>query len=166
MNSKNKQSAILNVGMLIRHFRLKRGMSQRQLGMACGFDEKTADVRIAQYESGSRFPKDKILNLLAQALQIPPKALTVAHFPNEDAVLYKLFAFEELYGVKVQLHDKQLLLQLDNAPPHVADSLWVRLSAWQRLAELRDDGRISPEEYEAAKHLLPQQIFSASQSVS
>lgn len=41
----------------IHFFRTMRGMTQKYLGMALGFPEKSADVRLAQYENGSRTPK-------------------------------------------------------------------------------------------------------------
>ena len=41
----------------IHFFRLMRGMTQKYLGTAIGFPEKSADVRLAQYETGTRKPK-------------------------------------------------------------------------------------------------------------
>lgn len=46
------------IGERIHFFRTLRGMTQKYLGVRLGFDEKSADVRIAQYESGTRSPKD------------------------------------------------------------------------------------------------------------
>ena len=45
------------IGERIRFFRILRGMTQKHLGMTVGFPEKSADVRLAQYENGSRSPK-------------------------------------------------------------------------------------------------------------
>ena len=42
------------IGERIHFFRTLRGMTQKYLGMALGFPEKSADVRLAQYETGSR----------------------------------------------------------------------------------------------------------------
>ena len=42
------------IGERIHFFRTLRGMTQKYLGMALGFPEKSADVRLAQYENGSR----------------------------------------------------------------------------------------------------------------
>ena len=39
------------VGDRIKRVRNFRGMTMKELGMAVGFDEKSADVRIAQYEN-------------------------------------------------------------------------------------------------------------------
>ena len=44
------------IGERIRFFRNLRGMTQKYLGTVVGFPEKTADIRMAQYESGSRTP--------------------------------------------------------------------------------------------------------------
>lgn len=41
------------IGERIRFIRNLRGMTQKWLGQAVGFPPKTADVRMAQYESGS-----------------------------------------------------------------------------------------------------------------
>ena len=41
----------------IHFFRTMRGMTQKYLCMALGFPEKSADVRLAQYETGTRTPK-------------------------------------------------------------------------------------------------------------
>lgn len=52
------------IGDKIHRIRDFRGMTQKQLGMAVGFDEKSADVRIAQYESGTRTPKQALVESL------------------------------------------------------------------------------------------------------
>ena len=43
---------LLNTGKRIRRYRILCGMTQKALGIAVGFPQETADVRIAQYESG------------------------------------------------------------------------------------------------------------------
>ena len=45
------------IGERIHFFRNKCGLTQKQLGKLLGFPEKSADVRLAQYETGSRTPK-------------------------------------------------------------------------------------------------------------
>ena len=48
------------IGERIHHFRLLRGFTQKYLGQQLGFSESQADVRIAQYEKGSRSPKQNL----------------------------------------------------------------------------------------------------------
>ena len=56
------------IGERIRFFRNLCGMTQKYLGQVVGFPEKTADIRMAQYESGSRTPKADLTNKLAEVL--------------------------------------------------------------------------------------------------
>ena len=42
------------IGERIRFFRNKMGVTQKYLGQVVGFPERSADVRMAQYETGSR----------------------------------------------------------------------------------------------------------------
>lgn len=58
------------IGERIRFFRNLKGMTQKYLGMQVGFQEKTADIRMAQYESGSRTPKADLTNNLANVFGI------------------------------------------------------------------------------------------------
>ena len=58
------------IGERIHFFRLLRGMTQKYLGMALGFPEKSADVRLAQYETGSRTPKADLTAALAEILDV------------------------------------------------------------------------------------------------
>ncbi len=57
------------IGERIHFFRLLRGMTQKYLGMALGFPEKSADVRLAQYETRSRTPKADLTAAFAQVLE-------------------------------------------------------------------------------------------------
>ena len=63
------------IGERIRFFRNLRGMTQKYLGMQVGFPEKTADIRMAQYESGSRTPKVDLTNSLAEVFGVSTSAL-------------------------------------------------------------------------------------------
>lgn len=53
---------MITVGRKIRYLRQQHHMTQKELGLALGFSQSTADIRIAQYESGSRAPKVHILH--------------------------------------------------------------------------------------------------------
>lgn len=79
------------IGERIRYFRNKRGMTQKYLGKAVGFPEKSADVRLAQYESGTRSPKSELTKTLAEVLDVSPLALSV---PG-----YRLLCWPDAYAV-------------------------------------------------------------------
>ena len=52
----------MTVGEKIKKIRTFRGMTQKELGLAVGFEEKGADNRIAQYETNYRVPKRELLD--------------------------------------------------------------------------------------------------------
>lgn len=62
----------MTVGEKIKFIRNFRGMTQKELGVGIGFDEKGADNRIAQYETNYRVPKKDTLLQIAKVLDVNP----------------------------------------------------------------------------------------------
>lgn len=91
---------LLNMGKRIRHFRILRGMTQKALGIAVGFPQDSADVRIAQYESGARTPKQNLLCQMAKALGVSPSKLAVPRIKNSDELRCLLIVLEDECGIK------------------------------------------------------------------
>ena len=89
------------IGERIHFFRTMRGMTQKYLGMALGFPEKSADVRLAQYENGSRTPKADVTAALAKVLDVSPKALDVPDIDSYTGLMHTLFTLEDRYGLEV-----------------------------------------------------------------
>ena len=92
---------LLNTGKRIRHFRILRGMTQKALGVAVGFPQDSADVRIAQYESGARTPKHSLICSLAQALNVSPLELAVPRIKSSEELCCLLVALENECGIKL-----------------------------------------------------------------
>ena len=72
----------MTVGDRLKRFRKRKNLTQKQLGLAAGFDKLGADVRIAQYESGTRRPKGKYVERLAAIVGVQPSALEVPDINN------------------------------------------------------------------------------------
>lgn len=53
-------------------------MTQKELGLAIGFNERTADVRMAQFESGTRVHKEAIVIKITDVLKVNPDYLMEA----------------------------------------------------------------------------------------
>ena len=68
---------MITFGKKLKHLRQKNHLTQKELGIAMGFPENFADVRIAQYESDVRTPKEDLLKLFASTLGVPMEILTV-----------------------------------------------------------------------------------------
>ena len=61
------------MGELIRRLRERRGMTQRELAQAAGIGESA----LRSYELGVRYPKERYLAPLAQALGVRPEVFEV-----------------------------------------------------------------------------------------
>jgi len=68
---------MITFGRKLKYLRQKNHLTQKELGIALGFPEDSADVRIAQYESDTRKPRDEILSKIAKILCVPIDILTV-----------------------------------------------------------------------------------------
>ena len=100
------------IGERIRFFRNLRGMTQKYLGQVVGFPEKTADIRMAQYESGSRTPKAELTESLASALGVSPLALSVPDIDSYLGLMHTLFTLEDRYGLTVETGETGVSLVL------------------------------------------------------
>ena len=60
----------MTLGERIKRIRTFRGLTQRELGLKLGYEERNADVRVAQYESGYRVPKKDTLMEIARILNV------------------------------------------------------------------------------------------------
>ena len=87
----------MSVGEKIKRIRNFRGLTQKELGNLIGFNDSTADVRIAQYESGMRTPKIDILSKIADILDVNIDSLREPCSYSEEDVMLMLFELEEHY---------------------------------------------------------------------
>ena len=142
------------IGERIRFIRNLRGMTQKWLGIAVGFSEKTADIRMAQYESGTRTPKEDLVKTLSGVLEVSPLALSVPDIDSEQGLMHTLFVLEDLYGLKVDTVDGEVRLHLENGKA-ASVSLSEMLSAWAEQAEKYKNGEITKEEYDQWRYNYP-----------
>ena len=144
------------IGERIHFFRLLRGMTQKYLGMSLGFPEKSADVRLAQYETGSRTPKADLTAALAEVLDVSPHALSVPDIDSYVGLMHTLFTLEDNYGLKVTEQDGELSLQVDFRKNKDAARLHEMLCSWQQAAAKLEAGEIFHEEYDRWRYQYPE----------
>ena len=143
------------IGERIHFFRTLRGMTQKYLGMALGFPEKSADVRLAQYENGSRTPKADVTAALAQALDVSPKALDVPDIDSYTGLMHTLFTLEDRYGLHIDEADGEVCLKVDVRKSKDAAQLHEMLCAWRQAAALLKADEITKEEYDRWRYYYP-----------
>ena len=148
------------IGERIRYIRNLRGMTQKYLGMLIGFDENAADVRIAQYESGARTPKENMVATIANALEVRPQALALPDIDSYTGLAHTLFALEDLYGFKISTIDGELCLTLDKSKGMTYVSMFDIFHAWQKEATKLKNGEITKEEYDTWRYNYPRDVSS------
>jgi len=148
--------ADMAIGERIHFFRTLRGMTQKYLGMQVGFPEKSADVRLAQYETGTRTPKADMTAALANILDVSPLALSVPDIDSYLGLMHTLFTLEDNYGVNIQEQDGEICLKVDFRKSKDAAELHRMLWAWREQAAKLEAGKITKEEYDRWRYRYPE----------
>ena len=143
------------IGERIRFFRNLREMTQKYLGQMVGFPEKTADIRMAQYESGSRSPKAELTENLAGVLGVSPLALSVPDIDSYLGLMHTLFTLEDRYGLTVETGETGVSLRVDPRKGKDAAELSEMLTAWAEQAEKDRNGKINREDYDKWRYNYP-----------
>lgn len=143
------------IGERIHFFRNLRGMTQKYLGTLIGFPEKSADVRLAQYETGTRTPKADLTAALAQALDVAPQALSVPDIDSQIGLMHTLFTLEDVYGITIGEIDGEVCLRINKDKGHTTYDLLKMLTAWQEQSVKLATGEISKEDYDRWRYYYP-----------
>ena len=144
------------IGERIRFIRNLRGMTQKYLGTLVGFPEKTADIRMAQYEAGTRTPKEDLTKALASALDVSPLALNVPDIDSYFGLMHTLFALEDRYGLTIETRDGEVLFRIDPRKGKDAARISELVCAWAVAAEKYRAGETSRDEYDKWRYHYPQ----------
>lgn len=118
-------------------------MTQKYLVTIVGFPEWSADVRLAQYETGTRKPKAKLTAALAQALYVSPHALDVPDIDSYIGLMHK-----HLYVLTVSESDGEICLKVDTSKGKDAHQLRKMLYTWKEQADKLFSEEISKDEYD------------------
>ena len=144
------------IGKRIRFFRNRKGMTQKQLGELLGFLGKTSDVRMAQYESESRTPKQDLVKEMAHLLDVSPRAITVPEIDSYIGLMHTLFALEDMYGLKIDEMDGEVVLRLDKSDYSTYSSMNKMLRTWLAEAKKLENGENTKEEYDDWRYKYPE----------
>ncbi|QUH27569.1 helix-turn-helix domain-containing protein [Vallitalea guaymasensis] len=143
------------IGEKIKFFRKFRGWTQKELGIKAGFAENSADVRIAQYESGKRTPKGEVIPALAYALNISPLALT-ADTSSYHGLMHTFFELEDKYGLRVTEIDGKYYLRFATATLNGIE-MNSELSDWYNVFKSYKDEDITVYDYDEWRYTFPKQ---------
>ena len=114
----------IEIGNRIKKFRTKRGLTQKELGIALGFNPESADIRIAQYENSSRNPRDVVVERMASVLNVSVFTLKVPKLRTYSEIMQTLFYIEDIINDD-KSNDLSVLL-----------NKWITMKKKQKLGEI------------------------------
>ena len=126
LNAKNLASA--NLGQKIRFYRQIAGMTQKELGSACGVNEST----IRNYELGNRYPDSDTIFEISNALEISPYVLATPDPISAASSLQYLFSMEKTLDLTPTTIDGKVYLEV-SSEIDVNDATVAPLSNLKRM---------------------------------
>lgn len=135
----------MNTGKKIKLIRTFRGLTQKELGDACGIHE----VAIRKYELGKNKPKPEQLRKIASALYVNVNSLAEFEVEADGDVLPLLFAIDEVFNITVKDVDGEPGMFFEDK------NLIQFLKDWQALKELLANGSQTEANYEIWKTIRP-----------
>lgn len=126
LNAKNLASA--NLGQKIRFYRQIAGMTQKELGAACGLNEST----IRNYELGNRYPDSDTIFEISNALEISPYVLATPDPISAASSLQYLFSMEKTLDLTPTTIDGKVYLEV-SSEIDVNDATVAPLSNLKRM---------------------------------
>ncbi|MBR6044461.1 MAG: helix-turn-helix transcriptional regulator [Ruminococcus sp.] len=142
------------IGERIKRIRTMRGMTLKYLGESVGFPSNNADVRMAQYEKGTRTPKADLTKQIADVLGVAPETLDVPNIESYLGIMHTLFALEDTFGLKIDKLDGEVCIRLDKESK-VFLAMTEMFKAWEAKAEQLRSGEITKEEYDNWRYNYP-----------
>lgn len=126
LNAKNLASA--NLGQKIRFYRQIAGMTQKELGAACGVNEST----IRNYELGNRYPDSDTIFEISNTLEISPYVLATPDPISAASSLQYLFSMEKTLDLTPTTIDGKVYLEV-SSEIDVNDATVAPLSNLKRM---------------------------------
>jgi len=98
----------MQINERIKRVREYRKMTQKELGVALGGSERSATVRVGQYETGARIPKKESAIALSKVLQCNYiNFYDGADLGNANRIMMNFFWLEELLGDSMYIFQLQ-----------------------------------------------------------
>ena len=145
----------MTLGEQIRQVRRNRGMTQKELGMRLGCPKNSADVRIAQYETGPRMPKKERLEAIAKVLEVNPEIFCRRSPDSEKELMKMLLWMDETDREWVQIGKPEEMARGSVLLVFTEEAIQEFLKEWMKQKDRLNSYEISEREYQEWKWNKP-----------
>ena len=133
------------LGERIRYYRMRKGMTQKQLAELCGITEPA----IRNYELDNRIPNYDTLNTIANALNVNYFTLAEPDLSSLPGAMHVLFRMEYAHGLRPKEIDGKAVLMIDKPDQaNGEDLLQQMLNKWLEARKRFDSGEWTEKQYE------------------
>lgn len=145
------------IGKRIRFFRTLKNLTQKELGLKLRYPERVADVRVAQYESETRVPKEDTIERLSYIFDVSPNALKVPDIDSDIGFMHTLFVLEDTRYLHItQTESGQYCITLDRyVENQKAFDMNELFRLWHDEYQKFLNGEITKEEYDHWRYTYP-----------
>lgn len=105
-----------SIGQRLKFVRRFRRLTQKELGLLMGYSEKTADVRIAQYEKNARTPNAETTAKFAEVLKVSPAVFSPTICASREDLLQSMYWLFLMKGGG-DIYDCELTMMLSSVIP-------------------------------------------------
>ena len=106
----------MHTGDRMKRIRLAFDMTQSKLGVRLGFDEKSAAIRVSQYESGYRVPKKDIIQEFCDIFKCQPMMVEGHGITLIDDFMINLLWLEDEKGIDIRTDDVKEYIAASGTP--------------------------------------------------
>ena len=136
----------MTLGEKIKKCRKLHKLSQKKLGLACGFLEASADVRIRQYENNKQSPKSVLRKKIVEALDIDDEAISNFNISTDIDIMHMFFELEEKLGMTIEKNDGKTLLVFDDSNNDIATLINYMNIWYNKKTSLPNNSEITNEQ--------------------
>lgn len=140
----------MDIGTKIRNERNHQGLSQKELAKRVGISEPA----IRNYELGNRIPSEKVLEKIADALDISPFVISNPSLDSYHGIIHSFFYLENTIDLQPVEIEGRVYLSI----PSVGNASYEDISNWYHVYQKYQKGEISEEEYKYWKDTYPQEV--------
>ena len=134
-------------GWTLKQCRKHLGITQKELGKMMGYSEKTADIRVAQYESNSRNPKEATVRRMCEILGISEHAILPSSLETELKTVHTLMHMDSIYGLEMKLDNGEVYIRF----PQDCQTIRHYIEQLCHLKEMVDNEQIKKSTYQYLK---------------
>lgn len=92
---------------------------------------------------------------MSDLLDVDPRALTVPDIDTQLGLMHTLFAIEDMYGLKIDELDGEMVLRLDRFTPEFP-ALYDKFRTWLQEAKKLKGGEITKDQYDDWRYKYPE----------